>query len=124
MSDMHTPLLPELLPCPHCGSIHVTDRHVRDGRQMFCVNCGASVAPTYHGPNGDTLQRAIATWNARTPSQDAETIKAMREALAGLIVQWDAFEASYGNQEEAYYKLAKYARPAWDAARAALAGRA
>jgi hypothetical protein len=54
-----------LLPCPFCGSSHVSDRHVRDGRQMFCINCNASVAPSYHGPNNDTLERARAAWNSR-----------------------------------------------------------
>ena len=57
------------------------------------------------------------------PKHLAELIAAapdMAEALAELLTQWEAFEASYGNQEEAYYKLAKYARPAWNKARAAL----
>lgn len=49
-----------------------------------------------------------------------ERIRRKDAALRGLLAQWAAFEASYGNQEEAYYKLAKYARPAWEAARAAL----
>ncbi len=54
-----------MLPCPFCDGVNVTDRHVRDGRQMFCQNCGASVAPTYHGPNNDTLERAREAWNRR-----------------------------------------------------------
>ncbi|MHA6684457.1 Lar family restriction alleviation protein [Mesorhizobium sp. A556] len=82
MTDKNTPLLPELLPCPHCGSAHITDRHVRDGRQMFCINCGASAVPAYYGPNNDTMERATAAWNRRAPSQDAETIKALREQIA------------------------------------------
>lgn len=48
----------------------------------------------------------------------------VREVLEGpawaLLAQWDAFEASHGNQEEAYYKLAKYARKHWAALRDAL----
>lgn len=43
------------------------------------------------------------------------------EAAAELVEQWKAFEASSGNMEEAYYKLAKYARPSWDKALAAIA---
>lgn len=50
------------------------------------------------------------------PRQDG-----LREAGKALLEQWDAFEASHGTQEEAYYKLAKYARKHWDALRAALA---
>ncbi len=44
----------------------------------------------------------------------------MHEALTGLLEQWKEFRASSGNMEEAYYKLAKYARPHWEKAAAAL----
>ena len=60
---------PALKPCPFCQGTHVTDRYVRDGRQMFCQSCGASVAPTYRGPNNDTMERAIAAWNTRPQGQ-------------------------------------------------------
>lgn len=60
------PATNELLACPFCGGAHISDRYVRDGRQMFCIGCGASVAPTYHGPSGDTLERAITAWNTRS----------------------------------------------------------
>ncbi|MCZ7488220.1 hypothetical protein [Rhizobium rhizogenes] len=43
------------------------------------------------------------------------------DAAAELVEQWNAFEASSGNMEEAYYKLAKYARPQWEKAIAAIA---
>lgn len=46
--------------------------------------------------------------------------EAMRKALEDLVECHDAFTASMGNMEEAYYKLAKYAYPQWQAARAAL----
>jgi hypothetical protein len=41
-------------------------------------------------------------------------------ALRGLLACYEEFQASSGNMEEAYYKLAKYAYPQWQAARAAL----
>ena len=56
----------------------------------------------------------------RDPEKDAE-FESLWKALKGLLEQWEAFEASSGNMEEAYYKLAKYARPQWEAARAAVA---
>ncbi len=37
--------------------------------------------------------------------KEARVIKAAR----GLLVSWKAYQASAGNHEEAYYKLAKYA---------------
>lgn len=44
----------------------------------------------------------------------------LHEALSGLLEQWKEFQASSGNMEEAYYKLAKYAHPHWEKAAAAL----
>jgi len=44
----------------------------------------------------------------------------LRAALTGLVSCHDDFNASSANMEEAYYKLAKYAHPQWQAARAAL----
>lgn len=51
-------------------------------------------------------------------TQIAKLAKELEKALSDLIECHDAFEASVGNMEEAYYKLAKYARPQWNAARA------
>lgn len=48
-------------------------------------------------------------------------VKRLREALTELVSCHDDFNASSGNMEEAYYKLAKYAYPKWEAARTALA---
>lgn len=55
--------------------------------------------------------------SAIEPSSD---MREAVEAATKLVSQWEAFEAGYGNQEEAYYKLAKYARPHWEALRTAL----
>ncbi|KQV83285.1 hypothetical protein [Rhizobium sp. Root1220] len=44
----------------------------------------------------------------------------LKEVAKSLLERWDEFEASYGNQEEAYYKLAKYARNDWERLRTAL----
>lgn len=60
----------ELAACPFCGGTDVSTRYVRDGRQMACNGCGASVAPTYHGPAGDTLERAKRAWNTRDLSAE------------------------------------------------------
>ena len=70
-----------LLPCPFCNGTHISDRHVRDGRQMFCVGCGASVASTYHGPAGDTLERARTAWNTRaTQSETKNEVSALHDS--------------------------------------------
>lgn len=45
-------------------------------------------------------------------------------ALRGLVARWDQFTSrngGWGNQEDAYYDIAKHAQKEWDAARAALA---
>lgn len=63
------------------------------------------------------------TEDNKTPSRDErllERISDLEAALKGLLENWASFEASTGNMEEAYYKLAKYARPQWDEARAVL----
>lgn len=57
----------QLRPCPFCGSNKATHTAVRDGRQVFCAVCHAAGGPAYHGPNHDTLPRAIAAWNMRQP---------------------------------------------------------
>ncbi len=59
-------------------------------------------------------------WEGRYRDEAAENEK-LREALTGLVSCHDDFNASSGNMEEAYYKLAKYAYPKWEAARASLA---
>lgn len=57
-----------------------------------------------------------------TPANSrAEAIGAAKDALKSLIECKDAFDASDANQAEAYYKLVKYAYPAWEKARTALA---
>lgn len=79
------PAMDELKSCPFCNSEHVTDRYVRDGRQMFCIGCGASVAPSYHGPNNDTLKRAREAWNRRASLNavpEVEVVKALKSARA------------------------------------------
>lgn len=72
--------------CPFCGGIDVSDRYVRDGRQMFCIGCGASVAATYHGPCGDTLERATEAWNTRA-SPDPAGVTLTLEEIARVLAQ-------------------------------------
>jgi hypothetical protein len=35
------------------------------------------------------------------------------KAARALLMQWEAYQQSVGNMEEAYYKLGKYAYPHW-----------
>lgn len=69
---------------------------------------------------------SIATVTKHEPNAEANGLLMaaspdLAYVLANLLAQWEAFEASSGNQEDAYYKLAKYARPLWEAAREAIA---
>jgi len=70
-----------LKPCPFCGSAHITDRYVRDGKQIFCPNCGASARSAFHGPDCDTLERAAANWNTRAAPPAYEPMLAALEVL-------------------------------------------
>jgi len=54
----------EMLACPFCGGLPNL-RYIRDGYQMYCMKCGASAGPQYHGPNRDTIPRAKVAWNTR-----------------------------------------------------------
>lgn len=70
----------ELKPCPFCGNAIIRDYHVRDGRAVHCVKCGASMTAF----NPDALKEAAKAWNTRTPYLAAEDI-ALREREARLV---------------------------------------
>lgn len=70
----------ELKPCPFCGNAIIRDYHVRDGRAVHCVKCGASMTAF----NPDALKEAAKAWNTRTPYLAAEDI-ALREQNARMV---------------------------------------
>jgi Lar family restriction alleviation protein len=92
--------VPELKPCPFCGGAKVKVGHVRDGRAVFCDDCGAKGPSEYHGRAGDepAEHRAADSWNERlassgpnladatpnepTPVADAE-VEALRDGPPG-----------------------------------------
>lgn len=51
-----------------------------------------------------------------------QPVSAVTEAARKLLIQYDAYQNSAGNHEEAYYKLAKYAYPHWQELKAAMQG--
>ena len=67
------------------------------------------------------LRSALVHLTPTPVSAPVGVVEMATAALEGLIECHDAFNASYGNMEDAYYKLAKYAYPKWHAARDALA---
>lgn len=77
-----------LKPCPFCGSNDISHRYVRDGRQVFCQGCRASAPPTFHGPAGDTIERAIASWNTR-PDREAVARIVDPKAFAPVTGDYD-----------------------------------
>lgn len=121
----------ELKPCPFCGGLAELDtsqayRALSSGAlgsraAIYCTRCSAEVGFCYEDapgtPREDIVNQVVDDWNRRSPSPD---MREAVEAATKLVSQWEAFEAGYGNQEEAYYKLAKYARPHWEALRTAL----
>ncbi len=46
--------------------------------------------------------------------------KEIEDAARKLLARWDEFNASGANYEQAYYRLAKFARGDWEALRSAL----
>jgi hypothetical protein len=82
---------------------------------VFPDRDGPTVALPVHGL---TIKQAQAVCDAHNA-----IVTCQAEALRGLLACYEEFQASSGNMEEAYYKLAKYAYPQWQAARAALSRR-
>lgn len=90
----------------------------RMGRIVVEGGCGETIAvlPLAHLDGFGLVDSEEVASNAQLI---AEALN-MHEALSGLLEQWKEFQVSSGNIEEAYYKLAKYARPHWEKAAAAL----
>jgi len=66
-------------PCPFCGGEKIRDRFIRDGRQVYCADCSASV--TAFQPNATESAKSI--WNCR-PSETTGDLPARMKA-AGMI---------------------------------------
>ena len=64
-----------LLPCPFCGGEQVRDSWIRDGRQLGCRLCGASV----HAFEPNASSKCVEKWNARAIG----TIAALSRPPAG-----------------------------------------
>ena len=58
-----------LKPCPFCGDTRITASYIRDGKGVYCHNCGASIK-RFHGPKNDLMQRLANAWNMRTAAED------------------------------------------------------
>ena len=51
----------ELAACPFCGGVPFSPVYVKDGAEISCSNCGASIIR--YAP--DSIKKAIKAWNAR-----------------------------------------------------------
>jgi hypothetical protein len=58
-----------LKPCPFCNGEKIRDGHIRDGRQIYCADCSASV--TAFQP--DASKHATSLWNCR-PGEPAPSM--------------------------------------------------
>lgn len=84
----HTP--EPLKACPFCGSGSPSVGIVRDGREVSCRECHASGPPKYHGPGGNTHERAITAWNKRVEARADDAVRLLQKAVG----MWgpDSFE--------------------------------
>lgn len=73
----------KLKPCPFCGSDRIVPRDRNEHCDYFLLYCHSCNA---EGPNGRTLDEAIAAWNRRAVPADvreaAERILKARAAVA------------------------------------------
>ncbi|WP_426110972.1 Lar family restriction alleviation protein [Massilia sp. PWRC2] len=95
----------ELLPCAHCGSTNITEKHsdpvALRWQYIQCNNCGASSMHSAY------MDRAIAAWNRRVPASEpavdrdagiAAAEVAVTDALA--VVRNEALEEAAAIVEE------------------------
>lgn len=61
---MTTSAVPDVKPCPFCGSSRV-ELHTRD--RIHSVECGSCNARMPAYPMDTTKEQAVAAWNRRTP---------------------------------------------------------
>ncbi len=80
----------ELKPCPFCGGEKIRDRFIRDGRQVYCADCSASV--TAFQPNATESAKSL--WNCRPPMLEWRPIS---EADRGIAYIHDLGELRIGN---------------------------
>lgn len=81
MADMHTPLK----PCPHCAGEAKDGYHeaYSTDSSFSWIGCGICEATIPYHREQERLS-AVETWNRRTPSHDAETIKALEAKLTAI----------------------------------------
>lgn len=69
-----------LKPCPFCGCEKILDGFIRDGREIFCGECRASVT-AYHP---DASKRAAERWNRRQEAAEPIGVR-----CTGCGSSWD-----------------------------------
>ena len=69
MPDINTP---NLLRCPFCGSVDVGFHDENFHNFVECGNCEAK-GPAFSYDETDSMDKAIAAWNQRSPWQPIET---------------------------------------------------
>ena len=114
--------------CNDWGAGDICDGYVMPKTDSLSIRNGGDSRPINHQHDeADANMRYIAAINPEAISEILSTLESLqreneelRKALTGLVSCHDDFNASSGNMQEAYYKLAKYANPKWQAARAAL----
>lgn len=93
----------------------VDDKTMNDLADQIIIACLTGVS------KGD-LKKDLIKWLRPYLKQQQPVSASVVEAARKLLVQYDAYQNSAGNHEEAYYKLAKYAYPHWQELKAAMQG--
>lgn len=87
----------DLKPCPFCGCEKILDGYIRDGREIVCGECRASVA-AFHP---DASKRAAERWNRRAKaalsSDDEETYQiGVRDGYSQAVQDLDLLTGGDG----------------------------
>lgn len=78
----------EMKPCPFCGCEKILNGYIRDGREIVCGECRASVVAFHPGAS----KRAAERWNRRAEAAlsaaEQQTAPSVAGEIADAVLSW------------------------------------